>query len=196
MTKIKILEILKNNVATSNSLSIPFEVEVFLWTISIIFGIVSIAFAFIASFYSSRASRDVKQLIKNQWISEHTNQIFFIKLKEIDILTSKLIFKLKKNNDITYFDYSSTSSGCRLHPISQEITKFLNETKFKELMNFYKEEKDLLDKEFFDIVEIEDINKTEKIPSLKIQELINYHLKAKDKIREIIKQYTLISTSE
>lgn len=174
---------------------ISFSGNVALWTTSIILSLVSIVFAFVASFYSSKASKNVKTLIKTQWITDQANKIFFTNLKEIDALSSKLISRLRSSLEITYFDYASLSSNCRIHPISHESIILFEDTSFKELSILFRKVKSELDRKFFELVSIDELKQIKNIDQQKIQELIQYHLDSKDQIKKILREYIVISTS-
>ena len=163
-------------------------INILLWSVSLTLAVIGVSFGVIASIYSTKANKKIKDLISNTFVSEESQKFLFDNLKNV-ITANRKTIRSFNNENLTYSEYLLVSSHSRMHLLSKSTIDVLSETEFKDLVNRYIEIKKTLDKKFTEIVKIKNLS-TKKVIPLKLREsLKKYHHLVISSATDIIKSY-------
>jgi len=150
--------------------------------------VIGITFGIVASVNSSKANKQVQDLIANTFIAEESQKFLFDNLKNVITQNRKAVKAL--GEDMTYSDYSLAAANTRMHILSKATSVALAKTEFKDIVSLYIETKETLDSRFVSIVNVKDLSTKKKISKTKREDLIDYHKQVISSVTSIIKGYT------
>lgn len=172
--------------------------DIVLWTTSLILACTGIVFGVIASINSSKANRNIENLIRDQLVAEEASKYFYYNLEKIsqgnkDVLA---IIRQKNKRRISWTKYSSLSAKTRLAPIPKRVEKHLLLTEYADLMKHYADTKARLDSTFYELIGTYDtLVQTTFVEPEKIAELLNYHKALGAEVSAILKEYYVLTKS-
>lgn len=164
--------------------------NIILWTSSLILAVTGIVFGIIASINSTKANRNIENLLRDQLVSEEASKYFYSFLESINHTNKTMLTKLQSTNGVKWSSYSTLAIKTRMAPIPRRIEKHLLTTEYRDLMIHYADTKLRIDSRFLSIIEsYEVLASVEKISPQKNKALIDYHKSLGSEISTILKEY-------
>lgn len=170
-------------------------IDVILWTFGLFLSVVSILYSILAYHFSSKSTKLLQEHIKKTWLIAETDKFFFNNMKLLKRSCTSTIVHLKEIKEMTYEKYALISSGTRVIHINKESVEIFKSTKFKEIVEYYQQEKEKFDVMFFESIDINKITSFSKeiIPPETIKKLIEYNNSVQIFSSEILKMFTQLT---
>lgn len=164
--------------------------DIILWSVSITLAVFGILFGVLAFWFSSKTSKQIKELISMSWITEESSRYFYDDLKEI-IINNKKVLRALKSPNISYQKYASISLPTRMKPIAKRISEILYESEFKDITTMYIQTKKQLDESFKKTIQdISILSSEKKINITNRKSLTHYHNELSNLVTLIVKGYS------
>ena len=173
-------------------------IDIALWSTSLTLAVAGIFFGVIASINSSRANNQIKELVRDQMVSEESNKYFFTNLSELKKTNKKVLKDISAEDlKIQYNEYADLSIGTRFAPIPTRVEKYLMQTEFKDLLEHYVDAKTRLDQIFKEMFEgnFEQLVEQKQVTKSVIKKLIKYHEQVAIESGSIIREYISLNKS-
>lgn len=168
--------------------------NIILWTVSLTLAALGISFGIIASINSTKANKQIKELVADQMVAEEASKYFYAMLQKMNIQNKNTLKKLKGKTPVKYNDYAIMASQTRMAPLPKRVEKYLYNTEYADLTRHYIDCKVRLDAMFessFNGYEI--LATTNNILKDERQKLIKYHEQMTIEYNSILKEYYTIS---
>lgn len=164
--------------------------NIILWSVSITLAVFGAIFGVQAYRYSSKANKQIKELIQMSWITDEASKYFFDNLKDL-IIENKKALKYIKRKDAYFSRYKTVALLTRMKPFSKKIKEALKESEFRDIASEYKIAKVHLDEKFIKAIEdMAILSSDNKITAGIKKQLIEYHTDVIKHASLILKEYT------
>ncbi|MCC3161072.1 MAG: hypothetical protein K4H23_05075 [Mollicutes bacterium PWAP] len=168
--------------------------DILLWTFSLVLAFIGIIFGLISSINSTRALREIQNLIKKSRVTEESERLFYTNLTQSRIDSVDIVRQLRDAHmEITNWDFAMIASTTRLNPTPNDIATSLVHTQYEDILKSYRKYKTKADIKFLNITKNFNLKKdTPMSKELKLK-LIDYYRWYIQVLTNLIVQYTNIN---